>query len=282
MKKELLHTKVVIPRCGGFSLVELLVAVAVFSVFLVAFADVVVSVNRQAKNSLNKERAVALAEESLEAARNLRDQDFGNLVDGSYGLVTTSSRWGFSDTPDVTGIFTRVITISTLSAHQKKIAATVSWADQISEINSVTLSTYVTNWRVVWGSQADNFSVGTSTAYIRQADRKYVRGIILNNTSGATSTIASMAVSWTKANRNLTAINTPYGSTAYGPLATSTGVTVILNPQIILAPNTSGRQLELIFNNPMSGAAFNLAIQFRFTDASSMTVSMSNLPTSTP
>jgi Tfp pilus assembly protein PilV len=133
----------------GFSLVELLVSISIFLVFVIAVGDVTVNVSKESRNSANKQRASILAEEAIEASRNIRDANFTNLVDGTYGLSTSSNQWSFAGSSDITDIFTRVINVSTISANQKKVDVSISWPDQISPTNSFSLSTYLTNWHEV-------------------------------------------------------------------------------------------------------------------------------------
>jgi hypothetical protein len=143
MKKGLLHTKYKITQ-SGFSLVEILVAT---SVFLISIMNVNVNTEKQLKRSVNSERATALAEEGLEATRNIRDESFENLIDGTYGLIASSTQWVLEGSSDVTDIFTREIVINTIDTNQKKIETIVTWDDQIGLNNSVTLQTYLTNWQ---------------------------------------------------------------------------------------------------------------------------------------
>lgn len=266
----------------GFSLVEILIAISVFLIFSYALATIIVNTERQLKHATNTERAASLAEEGLEAVRNIRDNNFSNLSNGTFGLATTTNQYNLSGSSDLTGLFTRQLTLSTISPSQKQVNSTVTWVDQISSTNSLTLSTYITNWRAITASQATTLTISTSTAYIRSSSRAYIRGISLSNTSLATSTITAMTVSWTKPSRTLSQINSPYGSTIYGPGSASSGSTVNLSPIITLGPNSSGRLMELIFSNVMSGATFTLTITFTMGDNSSQTVYMTNIPISTP
>jgi Tfp pilus assembly protein PilV len=143
MKKELLHIN------KGFSLVEILVAFAVFLVFFIALTDITVSSSRYTRHSVNRERAIQLADEGLEALRNIRDEDITNLSDGTYGLSTSSNQFTLSGSSDTTGIFNRTITISTISSEQRKANINVSWTDQISTNNNVSLTSYLSNWREI-------------------------------------------------------------------------------------------------------------------------------------
>lgn len=131
----------------GFSIVEIIVAVAVFVTFLSVVLTLTAGFFIQTRNAVNKERATYLAEEAVEAARNLRDANFSNLVDGAYGVSVLSGTYSLTGSSDITDIFTRVVTISTVNTNQKKIDVVVSWQDESAPNNSVTISTYLTNWR---------------------------------------------------------------------------------------------------------------------------------------
>jgi Tfp pilus assembly protein PilV len=143
MKKGPLHIN------KGFSLVEILVAFAVFLVFFATLIDITVNSSRQARHSVNKERAVELADEGLEALRNIRDADISNLTNGTYGLSTSSNQFALSGSSDTVGIFDRTITISTINSELRKAEATVTWSDQIKNSNSVSLISYLSNWRAI-------------------------------------------------------------------------------------------------------------------------------------
>jgi Tfp pilus assembly protein PilV len=133
----------------GFSIAEILVAVAVFLIFVSATVGIIVSSDKQLQNGGHKERATALAEEGVEAVRNLRDADFNNLTDGTFGLNVSSGVWSLVGTPDVTNIFTRTVVISTVNLNEKKVDVTVTWSDQISPSNSLTTTTYLTKWQAM-------------------------------------------------------------------------------------------------------------------------------------
>lgn len=144
MKKVPLHIN---RFTSGFSLVEILVALAVFLTFVTAILNLNLNTDRQLKRVTNLDRATALAEEGLEATRNIRDDDFVNLVDGTYGLTASGTEWVLSGSSDTNDIFGREITVSTISPNQKQIDVTVAWDDKVSLNNNVTLNTYLTNWQ---------------------------------------------------------------------------------------------------------------------------------------
>jgi prepilin-type N-terminal cleavage/methylation domain-containing protein len=149
MQKERLHINKNRNFKKGFSLVEILVAVSMFLIFVTVTVNIIVNTNKQIQNSNNREKASVLAEEAVEALRNFRDADFTNLIDGTHGIVISGNKWNLVSSPDVTGIFSRVLNISTISPNQKQLDVTVSWADKTSVSNSVSLSSHLTNWRAM-------------------------------------------------------------------------------------------------------------------------------------
>jgi Tfp pilus assembly protein PilV len=137
----------------GFSVVEVIIAAGVLSMFMSGLAAAYISFNKQIATSGNKQQAVMLAEEGLEAARNIRDNSFSNLIDGTYGVSTSTNQWAFSGSSDKSGIFTRQTTVSTISSSQKQVLTKVNWQDA-SGSRSVTQTTYLTNWQSTVGKGA--------------------------------------------------------------------------------------------------------------------------------
>lgn len=142
MLRGLSHTK------KGFSMVELVLAVALFFIFFAAFSDATYGFWKHQRNAINKERATYLAEEAVEASRSIRDVDFSNLTDGAHGVALSGSQWVFSNNSDTTDIFNRVTTINTISSNKKQVDVVVSWTDETGN-NTITINTYLTNWRKI-------------------------------------------------------------------------------------------------------------------------------------
>lgn len=141
---------------NGFSLVEAMLAVSVFGLLVTVLSGVLIYGQRSSRSGSDRQKATFLAEEGLEAVRNIRDEDFANLVDGQYGLAVSSGHWVLSGTSDVVRNYTRVINISTVDENRKKITAQVAWEEDSGETRQAELSTYLSNWQkeVVAGSCA--------------------------------------------------------------------------------------------------------------------------------
>ena len=141
MNWEPSHTK------HGFSLVEVILSVALFSLVLGTFAGVYVYGREASVLAGKRNQATLLAQEGLEVVRNLRDEYFSNLVAGTYGLALVSGEWQLSGSSDSTNIFTRTITIADVDTKRRDVTSTVTWQQNAQRPGSVTLSTRLTNWR---------------------------------------------------------------------------------------------------------------------------------------
>lgn len=140
MKRAHSHTKL------GFSLVEVMLSIAVFTLIITGLASAYLYGEESTMLAGNRAKATMLAEEGLEAARNIRDPQFVNLTDGTYGLTTTTNQYNLSGTSDTDGFFTRTINVSTVDIKRKDLTSTVTWQQNPQRTGSVTLVSRLTNW----------------------------------------------------------------------------------------------------------------------------------------
>mgnify|MGYP001582734235 CR=1 FL=1 len=131
----------------GFSLVEVLLAVSVFALIVTGLVGGLIYGQQSTALSGARVRAEMLADEGLEAVRNIRDANFSNLTDGTFGLTTTGNQWNLSGSSDTTDIFTRAITISAVDANRKQVTSTVTWQQNPQRTGQIQVVTYLTNWR---------------------------------------------------------------------------------------------------------------------------------------
>src|SRR3989344_1547146 len=119
-------------KLSGFTLVEVVVASAVFLIIVAAFGGAVIYSQGGMARAGERGRASFLALEGIEATRAMRDASFASLADGQHGLAVSGGLWTFSGTSDVTGIFTRQMTVGTIDADRKRVTSTVTWLQQPS------------------------------------------------------------------------------------------------------------------------------------------------------
>lgn len=90
--------------------------------------------------------AVALAQESLEAVRSIRDFDWNNLTAGVHGLSDASNYWALTDTPDTVGIYTRQVTVAEVDAATKDVVVRIGWEALPGINNEIEITNRFTNW----------------------------------------------------------------------------------------------------------------------------------------
>jgi len=155
-------------RERGFSLIEAVLAVSLFSLILLVLISAIIYGRESIALSGSRSRAILIAEEGQEVLRNLRDEKFANLPDGVYGLATSSNQWILSGASDKTDIFTRRIQIGTLSGHIKIATTTVTWQPKEGRSGQITLTSYLTQWRRERGGMlvyADRATVNDQISY---------------------------------------------------------------------------------------------------------------------
>jgi len=151
---------------SGFSVVEIILASALFLIFSGAAIVVVLQgfdLNRTSTDSIV---ANQFAIEGLEAVRSIRNQSYTNLtpIAGTGLTRSASNTWTFSGANNQFGpnnMYTRVITISTvnrdasgnivssggsLDTNTMKVTSVVSWKESPTRNDTVTQTTYLTNW----------------------------------------------------------------------------------------------------------------------------------------
>lgn len=158
MPKAWLITK---KSCAGFSVVEVLLAATVFGFLVTALIGAIVYGRASTASSGDHARANALAEEGIEATRNISNAAFSNLIDGTYGIAQSSGQWVFSGTSDTSGIYTRQITIATAGTNRKTVTSTVTWP-QSGSTGTVTLTSRLSNWEANLKSWANAIVAGSA------------------------------------------------------------------------------------------------------------------------
>lgn len=144
MQKDLLVTK---KNRAGFSVVEAVIAASIFALITTSIVSSYFRVSSYIQSAGAEQQAIFLAEEGLEAARNIRDNSFDALtVGGTHGISSGGNVWNFSGSSDAQGMYTRKITITEPSADTKKVSAEITWSYK-GENKSLTLQREFTNWR---------------------------------------------------------------------------------------------------------------------------------------
>jgi len=157
----------------GFSIVEALLAAAIFSLIVTSFTGAYIYGRESTSLAGKRDRAHLIAKEGVEAVRNIRDSAWTNLTDGNYSLAISGGTYSLVSvsTPDVTDVFSRIVNISSVDTNRKKVTSTVTWQQNLQRSGSVVLSTYLTNWSKIVSTNKGGMLVysngGTTTDVIQ-------------------------------------------------------------------------------------------------------------------
>jgi hypothetical protein len=176
----------------GFSLIEVILAAAVFITF--ATAATVALVSGYNANRLGAEFTIAnqFAAEGIEATKSIKNQAYANLVNTSATGVDrngTTGVWQFGGTNDTFTVgknYTRTIKVEsvnrdgtppngnivavggTTDADTKKVTSTVTWNFNSARPETISLVTYLTDWRKAIATFGDALLAYGDTASVAQ------------------------------------------------------------------------------------------------------------------
>lgn len=247
---HILHT-----NTRGQSLIEVLIALSIFVVGIVAVGFIILEANTSSRQSVERTEAIMLAREGLEAARSMRDADFDNLTAGVHGLALSASVWVFSGSSDTSGSFTRTLNIADIDTDTKAATSTVTWNISSARVGSVSFHERFSDWRQS-GGDAGSLSVDISGAAL-SASSTDLLGITIENTGPSTITVDSMTLQWSNSNvwyfmkiDDVTVFST---STSQGA---SSGENVDIS-DVVLANGSGVKSINIVtFDGVMSGTDF--------------------------
>ena len=133
----------------GFSVIEVVIASSMLIILAIGLTSAYLLFQKSYLFNGNQNRALMIAEETLEAVRNIADNDFNLVLQGTYGLTTNNGSWNFYGSSDIVGQYTRSVTISNFEGDDnvKKVVARVYWQKNNLTTSTVELITVITNWQ---------------------------------------------------------------------------------------------------------------------------------------
>lgn len=132
---------------AGQSVLEIVVALGIFTVSIAASYQVFFGGQTISEDSVNFELAMNYAQEGAEAAKAIRDRNWSELISGDHGLEFNGFEWmfGSSSISDGRDIFTRTISVYPEGENEKIATTTVTWLARGST-QTVELVEKLTNW----------------------------------------------------------------------------------------------------------------------------------------
>ncbi len=156
----------------GQSVIEVIIAVAIFVILASGAITAVLGSLLASRLAEEESNATFLASQGLAAVESIKNRDFSNLANGTYGLSLSGGVWSLTGSSEILGKFTRAVTISDVKRdvqnnvavqgltdlNTKKVDANVTWNFIPTKVSSVTMTTYLTNWQ-----EASNIVLGPET-----------------------------------------------------------------------------------------------------------------------
>src|SRR3989344_119517 len=160
------------PPTSGFSLVELILAVALFGLFAAAFIGLLVVSYDSDVQAAQRDRATLYAQEGMDGVFSIRRRGWNLLSNGTYGLTDNNGYYEFSGSPDILeDTYTREITIAdacrdgeseltscpgaNTDLKVKKVTVTVSYTGLTGFAHEIVFSTYLSTWQTSTWTQSD-------------------------------------------------------------------------------------------------------------------------------
>lgn len=233
---------------AGFSVIEVLLAATVFGVIATAVVGALVYGRQSTANSGDRSRAMALADEGIQAVRNIRNAAYSNLSAGTFGLAQSGGVWTLSGSSDTNGIYTRQTTISSGGTNRFTVTSTVSWTQATGNVSQVSDTTEFTNWAAttktpLWSTPVLNGGINNpgrkvvtqgTYAYIAKNTTSNNFTIVNTATPATPTTISTISVSGTPTNIDVS------GNYAYISTNNTAGELVIVNISNPAAPTVAG------------------------------------------
>ncbi|MFH1089111.1 MAG: prepilin-type N-terminal cleavage/methylation domain-containing protein [Candidatus Uhrbacteria bacterium] len=148
----------------GQSLIEVVIAMAIFAVIAGAFMSISLGSFTGLVQGGEKTEAQALAEEGMEAIRSVRDGAWNELVYSPVQVLVIAGTWEISSSASelINNKYTRIITVSDvcrdgtdivatcpasyIDPYLKFVVVTVSWESRPGSINTAEQSGFISNW----------------------------------------------------------------------------------------------------------------------------------------
>jgi len=135
-------------------MVEIILTVALFGMLSLAVLSAFIYGRESSALSNDRSRASQIANEALEAVRNIETSSYSNLasyINGTtYYLTTVSNQWSLITTPQtVDGKYSRTVIFSDGPNGSRQVTVTVGWQQNVVRTGTITAVGYLTNWRAV-------------------------------------------------------------------------------------------------------------------------------------
>lgn len=139
------------PRAhAGFFLIEVLLGITIFAIFLSSIAMVLIYGQENTVNAGDRMRGAYLTERTMEAVRAIRGGSFSSVSTGTKGvwIDKASNVWAFSGSSvTVSGAYVVSVAISSIASDWLAFTGTTTWKHGYHRAGTVRLAGEMTDWR---------------------------------------------------------------------------------------------------------------------------------------
>jgi hypothetical protein len=127
----------------GVSLIEVLIAVGLFTISVATLGVMGVSGMTMTGGAFDRYHATTLVRESATALRLIRAENFALLELGTYGLAQSGGKWTLTPTPDTKDKYTRTVTITDTGSGRRLAQVRVLWQNTLGIPGEVSADYFV-------------------------------------------------------------------------------------------------------------------------------------------
>ena len=114
-------------RVRGFLIIEIILASALFGMFIVSLGSYLVFGQLTSAQAGMRNRGSLLLNECIEVVKDIAVSDFASLNPGNYGLLLSGGLWNMNPGSENIDIYTRQITITDINTDHKELSCNVIW-----------------------------------------------------------------------------------------------------------------------------------------------------------
>ncbi len=131
---------------------EIILAIFLFGMLGFVSVSALIYGSESTASAVNRNRASQLANEGLEAVRNIASVGYSNLSsysnNSAYYLTIVANHWDLITTPTlIDNTFSRIIVFSDGPSGSRQATVTVSWPQSALKTGVLKSSTYLANWQ---------------------------------------------------------------------------------------------------------------------------------------
>ncbi|KKU20066.1 MAG: hypothetical protein UX30_C0004G0014 [Candidatus Saccharibacteria bacterium GW2011_GWA2_46_10] len=133
----------------AFFLLDILLGVSVFAIFIGIAGYSLVSVQNLAQISGDRARGAFLSQEAIEAVRSIRDGDFSDLIGGTFGVgISSGGKWELVQSPAVSADgFETSVQITQGDGNSFLVTADTNWEFGPRRKGTSSIAVQLSNWR---------------------------------------------------------------------------------------------------------------------------------------